>query len=55
MLFGEGDFITVTAQDEADLRFAVFSAKTLNEPIAWGGPIVMNTPEELDQGIFIKR
>ena len=62
VLFGAGDFITVTAQVEADLRFAVFSAKPLNEPIAWGGPIVMNTREELalafeelDQGTFIKR
>lgn len=60
-LFDAGDFISVTAQPEADLRFAFFSAKPLHEPIAWGGPIVMNTRqelalafEELNQGTFVK-
>lgn len=62
VLFGAGDFISVTARPEADLRFAFFSAKALHEPVAWGGPIVMNTRqelelafEELDQGTFVKR
>lgn len=31
------------------MRFLVFSAKPLKESIAWGGPIVMNTQEELFQ------
>ncbi len=61
VLFGEGDFISVTAQPQADLRFAFFSAQALREPIAWGGPIVMNTRQELEQafeelnrGTFVK-
>ena len=43
------------------IRFVLFSGKPLNETIAWGGPIVMNTKEELNQafeelnnGTFIK-
>ncbi|HHT26610.1 MAG TPA: pirin family protein [Firmicutes bacterium] len=46
----------------ADTRFILLSAKPLNEPIAWGGPIVMNTREELrqafrdlDNNTFIKK
>jgi quercetin 2,3-dioxygenase len=42
-------------------RFLLIAAKPLNEPVAWGGPIVMNTEEELneafselDKGTFIK-
>ncbi len=31
------------------LRMLVFAAKPLREPIAWGGPIVMNTSDEIDQ------
>ena len=47
ILFGSGDYITVSAQPEFGLRFIFFSGKALHEPIAWGGPIVMNTQEEL--------
>ena len=43
------------------LRFMFCSAKPLKEPVSWGGPIVMNTREELneafkelDKGTFIK-
>lgn len=61
VLFGEGDYISITAQPETDLRFAFFSAQALHEPVAWGGPIVMNTQQELElafeelrQGVFIK-
>lgn len=61
VLFGDGDFVSVTASQESDLRFVFFSGKSLHEPIAWGGPIVMNTQEELkqafaelQQGTFIK-
>ncbi|MBR8766163.1 pirin family protein [Porphyromonas levii] len=42
-------------------RFALFAAEPLREPIAWGGPVVMNTRQELEQafdemdrGTFIK-
>ena len=44
------------------IRFILLSGKPLKEPIAWGGPVVMNTKEELDQafkeldeGNFIKK
>lgn len=47
VLFGEGDYITVSAPPTSDLRLIFFSGKALHEPIAWGGPIVMNTNEEL--------
>jgi quercetin 2,3-dioxygenase len=61
LLFGEGDRLRVHTQDEA-VRFLLLSGKPLNEPVAWYGPIVMNTQEELDtafreyeNGTFIKR
>ncbi len=47
VLFDQGDFITVASQSENGLRLIFFSGKALREPIAWGGPIVMNTQEEL--------
>ncbi len=61
VLFDKGDFITVMAQQKETLRFIFFSGKPLHEPVAWGGPIVMNTQEELShafeelrRGEFIK-
>lgn len=61
VLFGEGDSITVSTKPKSDLRFIFFSGKPLSEPIAWGGPIVMNTRDELEhafdelqKGTFIK-
>jgi len=61
VLFDKGDYIAVSAQPDADLRFIFFSAKALHEPIEWGGPIVMSTREELAlafeelrRGTFIK-
>jgi redox-sensitive bicupin YhaK (pirin superfamily) len=48
VLFHEGDDLTVQA-GQAGMRFILFSGRPLREPIAWGGPIVMNTQEELDQ------
>ncbi len=61
VLFGEGDTISVSAPQTFALRFIFFSGKALHEPVAWGGPIVMNTREELDhafnelqRGTFIK-
>jgi len=61
VLFGKGDRIAISARPDSDARFVFFSAKPLHEPIAWGGPIVMNTQEELrhafaelQNGTFIK-
>jgi len=58
--FDSGDEITVQAGDEG-IRFLLISGKPLKEPVAWHGPIVMNTREELIQamsdlqsGTFIK-
>lgn len=48
VLFNEGLEIFVAA-GTADLRFLLVVGEPLKEPIAWGGPIVMNTQEELDQ------
>jgi quercetin 2,3-dioxygenase len=60
LLFNQGEKLQVTAGD-ATLRFILLSAPRLDEPIAWGGPIVMNTQEELEQafrelkeGIFVR-
>lgn len=47
VLFSHGDKFWIKAADQ-DVRFILLSAKPLKEPIAWGGPIVMNTSEELD-------
>ncbi len=46
VLFDSGDAITVQA-GEAGLRFLLVSGRPLEEPVAWRGPIVMNTDEEL--------
>jgi len=61
VLFGEGEAVIVSAGEEP-LRFLLVSGKPIGEPIAWRGPIVMNTQEELrvafdelDRGTFIKR
>jgi hypothetical protein len=48
VLFGGGDEITVQAGGEG-VRFLLASGRPLEEPVAWYGPIVMNTPEELRQ------
>lgn len=61
VLFGKGDTIAVSSPPDTALRFIYFSGEPLHEPIAWGGPIVMNTRselnlafDELDRGTFIK-
>lgn len=61
VLFGEGDAVAVKAPKETDSRFIFFSGKQIREPVAWGGPIVMNTEKELEaafreleEGTFIK-
>jgi len=48
VLFDRGDEVTVQAGDEG-IRFLLVSGKPLQEPVAWRGPIVMNTREELRQ------
>jgi hypothetical protein len=45
ILFGEGSVFWI--KGAADTRFILLSAKPIKEPIAWGGPIVVNTREEL--------
>lgn len=47
VLFNEGEKLWIKAADRG-IRFILLSARPLNEPIAWGGPIVMNTQEELN-------
>ncbi|MGI9352672.1 MAG: pirin family protein [Rhizobiaceae bacterium] len=46
--FGTGDEITVQAGPDG-VRFLLISGAPINEPVAWHGPIVMNTREELEQ------
>jgi redox-sensitive bicupin YhaK (pirin superfamily) len=48
VLFDDGDDITVQAGEQG-LRFLLVSGKPIEEPVAWYGPIVMNTREELQQ------
>lgn len=48
LLFGKGDEFYAKAAEEG-MRFFLLCAKPLKEPVAWGGPIVMNTRQELDQ------
>lgn len=47
-LLGDGDAVRVSAGG-GGARFLMVSGTPLREPIAWGGPIVMNTDEELEQ------
>lgn len=50
VLFHKGEELIVTA-GKHPLRMFVFSGKPLRQAIAWGGPIVMNTSDELDQAL----
>ncbi len=59
-LFGKGDRVAIGTKEGA--RFLFVTGKPLNEPVAWGGPIVMNTEdelvkafEELELGTFVKK
>ena len=61
ILFDRGDEVVVQAGDEG-IRFLLVSGKPLKEPVAWYGPIVMNTQaqlqqayQELQEGTFLKR
>ncbi|MBI4166662.1 MAG: pirin family protein [Acidobacteria bacterium] len=60
VLFDNGDEVTVQAGEEG-VRFLLVSGKPIEEPVAWYGPIVMNTQEELrhaftelQRGTFLK-
>ncbi|MCH3965214.1 MAG: pirin family protein [Clostridium sp.] len=60
VLFNSGEEIRICSGKDG-MRFIIFMGKPLKEPVAWGGPIVMNTNEELerafkeiDNGTFIK-
>jgi redox-sensitive bicupin YhaK (pirin superfamily) len=60
VFFTDGDLVTVSAEAEP-VRFLLISGQPIREPIAWYGPIVMNTQEELrtafeelEKGTFIK-
>lgn len=60
VLFDSGSEVTVQAGDQG-IRFLLVSGRPIEEPVAWYGPIVMNTPEELrtawaelKDGTFIK-
>lgn len=50
VLFDRGDEVTVQAGPEG-IRFLLVSGKPLGEPVAWHGPIVMNTQAEIRQAI----
>ncbi|MCE8426992.1 MAG: pirin family protein [Candidatus Methanoperedens sp.] len=61
VIFQDGDKVKITSGDKS-LRFLLVSGKPIDEPVAWAGPVVMNTQEELDiafeeyrNGTFIKR
>jgi len=60
VIYREGDLVKISTVEE-NVRFLLVSGKPLNEPVAWRGPIVMNTEEELSiafdeyqNGTFIK-
>jgi len=60
VLFGEGDRVRIRAGHEG-VRFLLVAGKPLHEPVAWYGPIVMNTQSEileaardLERGTFIR-
>ena len=50
VVFDSGDEVTVQAGDEG-IRFLLVSGKPIEEPVAWHGPIVMNTNAELQQAV----
>jgi len=60
VLFDNGDEVVIQAGEDG-IRFLLVSGKPIEEPVAWYGPIVMNTQqelqqafEELNEGTFLK-
>jgi len=60
IIYGDGDEVIISAENK-EVRFLLISGKPIKEPVAWYGPIVMNTKEELriafeeyQKGIFIR-
>lgn len=60
VVYADGDEVTVSTEIDS-LRFILISGKPIREPVAWAGPIVMNTQEEIriafeeyQNGTFIK-
>jgi redox-sensitive bicupin YhaK (pirin superfamily) len=60
VLFDDGEEVTVSTENDA-VRFLLVSGQPIHEPVAWYGPIVMNTRQELQlalqefqQGTFVK-
>ncbi|HRZ22371.1 MAG TPA: pirin family protein, partial [Bacteroidales bacterium] len=60
VLFDDGDQVRIATEEEP-VRILFLSGKPIGEPVAWGGPIVMNTREEVQQafkeyeeGTFLK-
>ena len=60
VIFDDGESVDITGGERAP-RFLLISGKPIGEPVAWYGPIVMNTEEELrvafkeyQDGTFIK-
>ncbi|MGN0287108.1 MAG: pirin family protein [Atopobiaceae bacterium] len=58
----EGSQVVITATDDGPSVVLVMSSVALHEPVAWGGPIVMNTIDqlhdafrELDEGTFLRQ
>jgi redox-sensitive bicupin YhaK (pirin superfamily) len=54
VLFDSGDEVTVQAGDQG-IRFLLVSGKPIEEPVAWHGPIVMNTEAELQEAFTALR
>ncbi|MGZ4892375.1 MAG: pirin family protein, partial [Halobacteriota archaeon] len=61
VVYEDGDLVRITTADQA-VQFLLVSGKPINEPVAWRGPIVMNTEEELERafdeyrnGTFVKQ
>ena len=60
VIFDDGDEVAISTEDRP-VRALLVSGKPIGEPVAWHGPIVMNTQEELriafeeyENGTFIK-
>jgi redox-sensitive bicupin YhaK (pirin superfamily) len=60
VLFDDGEQLQVTTEEDS-VRFLLISGRPIHEPVAWYGPIVMNTEkelrqafDELERGTFIK-